>query len=149
MSNSSGAVIFFLIICVVAILSYFRKPKRLPQYGIESYTMLDEKVKSNAERLIADYFTKNDIQYQYEYEIRGIGSSDFYLPEYDVVVEYWGLVDADNEQVKARYVRYMRRKMAKYYSRNIKFVSIYPSNLSNLDSIFRSKLRKVIAQNHN
>jgi hypothetical protein len=37
----------------------------------------------------------------------------------------------------------MKKKMAQYYSNDIKFISIYPDNLSNLDWIFRTKLKKV------
>jgi hypothetical protein len=33
--------------------------------------------------------------------------------------------------------------MAIYYRNNIKFISIYPRNLDNLDWIFRKKFRKV------
>lgn len=108
-------------------------------------------MKSIAERKIADYFKDNNIKYVYEREAKGkglffdykIGSPDFYLPDYDVYVEYWGLVDADDSSTRAKYIRNMRRKMALYYQNNIKFISIYPDNLKNLDWIFRRKFQKV------
>jgi len=37
----------------------------------------------------------------------------------------------------------MRWKMAQYHRNNITFISIYPSNLSNLDYYFRKKFREV------
>jgi len=65
------------------------------------------------------------------------------LPDYDVYVEYWGLVDAPDRRTRERYIQNMRKKMAIYYRNNIKFVSIYPRNLENLDWIFRKKFEKV------
>jgi len=108
-------------------------------------------MKSIGERRIADYFVKNNINYIYEYDAKGrflffdykISSPDFYLPDYDVYVEYWGLVNADDSRTRAQYVRTMKRKMAIYYRNKIKFISIYPDNLKDLDWIFRRKFRKV------
>ena len=39
--------------------------------------------------------------------------------------------------------RAMKHKMARYYDLGIKFVSIYPDNMKNLDWIFRKKFHKV------
>jgi DNA helicase-4 len=98
-------------------------------------------VKSISEKRIADYFAKNNIRYIYEKEnifsfsFRGLNIShpDFYLPDYEVYVEFWGLVDADDFWTRENYVRNMKKKMAIYYKNNIKFISIYPRNLDNLD----------------
>jgi len=119
-------------------------------YGVKSITLNGEEVKSIGERRIADYFAKNNINYVYEKEARTkgffgskISNPDFYLPDHDVYVEYWGLVDADDWWTRNRYVRNMKRKMAIYYKNNIKFISIYPRNMDNLDWIFRKKFQKV------
>jgi len=139
-----GYYIGILIIILVILISSLKpEPRTRRQYGYSTQTLQGEEVKSHAERTIADYFLKNGINYEYEHEIRGIGKPDFYLPDYNVVVEYWGLVDAEDERLRKRYVRNMRWKMAQYHSRKIKFISIYPQNLSNLDVIFKSKFRKV------
>lgn len=98
-------------------------------------------MKSIAERKIADYFAKKNIKYAYEQELKGRSFfddsafcvPDFYLPDYDVYVEYWGLVDVDDEWKKAQYVRSMKRKMAIYYRKNIKFAR----------AVFRRKFKKV------
>lgn len=117
-----------------------------------------EAVKSQGERLLADYFYQNDIRYQYERPAwatptttitaddgkfksgRMISRPDFYLPDYDLYVEYWGMVDTEDESNRANYVKSMKWKMAKYNENNIKFVSIYPKDLGYLDEIFRAKL---------
>ncbi len=151
---SSLIVVFFgfiaLVLLVLSILKSLIKQPEKNQYGIESTTLNGETVKSKGEKWIADYFTKNNIKYVYEKPVfspnyRGLKTSipDFYLPEHNVYVEYWGLVDADDEWTRKRYVRNMKRKMAIYYQNDIKFVSIYPRNLENLDWIFRTKFRKV------
>ena len=148
------AVFFpFLLLIVVLILIwiFLRNLKPKQEYGVESVTLRGETVKSIGERRIADYFERNNINYVYEQEARGkglffdykISSPDFYLPDYDVYVEYWGLVNADDSWTRANYVRNMKRKMAIYYRNNIKFISIYPDNLENLDWIFRRKFKKV------
>ncbi len=58
-------------------------------------------------------------------------------------VEFWGLVNADDKWTRERYIKRMKKKMAQYYSNDIKFISIYPDNLKNLDWIFRTKFKKV------
>jgi hypothetical protein len=150
-----GSIIFlpFLIIIVILVLVWIflmsLKPKK--EYGVESVTLRRETVKSIGEKRIADYFERNNIRYVYEKEARSkalffsykISNPDFYLPDYDVYVEYWGLVNADDNWTRTKYVRNMKRKMAIYYSNNIKFISIYPRNLENLDWIFRRKFKKV------
>jgi len=150
----NGSAVFLVILLgIIALLiwvfSETSKPKR--EYGVKSVTVRGEEVKSIGERRIADYFEKNNINYAYEREAKGrflffdykISSPDFYLPDYDVYVEYWGLVNADDSWTRAQYVKNMKRKMAIYYQNNIKFISIYPRNLKNLDWIFRRKFKKV------
>jgi hypothetical protein len=142
-------LIFVVMIVLVLIFSDKSKPK---QYGVTSVTRRGETVRSIGEKRIADYFDRKNIRYLYEKEAKAkfllffeykISSPDFYLPDYDVYVEYWGLVDADDGRTRQNYVRNMRRKMAIYYANKIKFISIYPRNLENLDWIFRTKFRKV------
>jgi hypothetical protein len=151
----NSLVVFFpfllFIVVLILLLIFLRGLKPKQEYGVESVTLRGETVKSIGERRIADYFEKNNINYVYEQEAKGkflffdykISSPDFYLPDYDVYVEYWGLVNADDNWTRANYVRNMKRKMAIYYRNNIKFISIYPRNLDNLDWIFRTKFKKV------
>jgi hypothetical protein len=64
------------------------------------------------------------------------------LPLYDLWIEYWGLLDARDKPTSKRYEKSMRYKMARYHQNRINFISLYPSNLSNLDYQFRKKFRK-------
>ncbi len=49
----------------------------------------------------------------------------------------------DNDYERNQYTRAMKYKMARYYELNVKFISLYPDNLSNLDRIFRKKFKEV------
>jgi hypothetical protein len=150
-----GSTVFLPLLVLVAILVLVwiflmaLKPKK--QYGVKAVTIRGETVKSIGEKRIADYFERNNIRYVYEKEARTkalifsqkISSPDFYLPDYDVYIEYWGLVNADDDWTRKNYVRNIKRKMAIYHKNNIKFISIYPRNLGNLDWIFRRKFKKI------
>lgn len=125
------------------------------EFGKECTTLRGEKVKSNGEKIIADYFYKRSINYEYERVAKThswifgkkISKPDFYLPDYNVYIEYWGLIDVDNRKKQAKYQREMRWKMAQYHKNKIKFISIYPSNLKNLDWIFKTKFKKSTGSN--
>jgi hypothetical protein len=116
------------------------------EYGTPSTTLHGEQVKSRGEKQIADY-ANNGIRYVYEWKAqtnaiifkRTFAHPDFYLPDYNVYVEYWGLLGASNE-----YERVMKWKMAQYHRNNIRFISLYHDNLRNLDWIFRAKFRRVV-----
>jgi len=117
------------------------------EYGTPSTTLHGEQVKSLGEKQIADYFTKSGIRYVYEWRAqtnaiifkRTFAYPDFFLPDYNVYVEYWGLLGASKE-----YERIMKWKMAQYHQNKIKFISLYHDNLRNLDWVFRTKFRKVV-----
>ncbi len=61
------------------------------------YTAINnEPVKSHAEKQIFDFLLTNKlnnrpIKVEYEHEIENVGKPDFYLPEYDLYIEHWGL----------------------------------------------------------
>jgi hypothetical protein len=121
------------------------------QYGSQRVTKLGVQVRSKAEERIADYFDSIGLRYQYEKEIETgiwiftekVSAPDFYLQDYDVYVEYWGMVNVDNGYDRNKYQRAMKYKMARYYDLGIKFISIYPENMKNLDWVFRKKFKKV------
>jgi len=133
-------------------LSWLRDIFKAPEeYGTPSVTLTGQSVRSKGERVIADYLTRRNIAYQYEAQANTndwwifksrISRPDFYLTQYNLYIEYWGLVDVPDRGTRDNYVRTMRWKMAQYHSNKIQFVSIYPSNLSSLDYYFRKKFRE-------
>src|SRR5437879_2312468 len=84
------------------------------EYGTPSVTLTGQPVKSKAERVIADYFTRHGIPYYYEamattngwfiFKAK-ISRPDFYLPQYNLYVEYWGLVDSPDPGTRDNYIK--------------------------------------------
>ena len=65
-----------------------------------------------------------------EFQIR----PDFYLPELDLYIEYWGL---DTPQYKMS----MYKKQMLYQQEGKRLISVYPRDLPSLDALLTSKLR--------
>jgi hypothetical protein len=150
MDDGFSLLLPLLLLLVVFLLIIFLKlpAKRFPNerksYGNQSITQNGETVKSLAEKTLADYLQSINVTYFYERSgDRRIRNPDFYLPQFDVYVEYWGLLNADDDYTREKYTRHMKRKMAIYHRYNKRLISIYPENMSNLDWIFRAKFRKV------
>lgn len=62
-----------------------------------------------------------------------MGVPDFYLPDFGVYVEYWGLVGADRG-----YEKRMARKMELYWGNGVRVLSLYPGDLNDLGSALGS-----------
>jgi hypothetical protein len=119
-------------------------------YGTPCMTIRGERVRSVAECFIANYLNTCGVEYAYEEPFLINTNSgkiklypDFYLPEFDLLVEYWGLVDCNSD-----YEQEMRWKMAHYHRNQMRFISIYPSNLLypfdpvDFDKLFRYKFQQ-------
>ena len=84
-----------LYIIIIVSLILFALARDLFHYGKRSRSLKGEWVKSRAEKLIADYFFRNGIAYQYEKSRVGL-KPDFYLTEFGIYVEYWGLANVSS-----------------------------------------------------
>jgi hypothetical protein len=95
-------------------------------------------VQSEGERRIAEWLSAHGLTYRYDTKFRIIGEfqirPDFYLPEIDVYVEYWGL---DTPQYKMS----MYKKQMLYQQEGKRLISVYPKDLPGLDGLLTSKLR--------
>ena len=95
-------------------------------------------VQSEGERCIAEWLTAHGITYRYDAKFRIIGEfqirPDFYLPELDVYIEYWGL---DTPQYKMS----MYKKQTLYQQEGKKLISVYPKDLLRLNALLAEKLR--------
>jgi hypothetical protein len=101
--------------------------------------------KSNKEAFIAKYFDQKKIKYIYEKELR-LGRSklhpDFFLPEFDVYVEYWGKWPGDFDYRKECN---LKRKTYSDYDKQL--VELYPDNLISshqLDWKFTERLLNIL-----
>jgi len=94
-------------------------------------------VQSDGERLLADWFSRHGIAYRYDERFRILSGHairpDFYLPELDVYVEYWGMDTAD-------YKIGMFKKQQLYQQEGKRLISLYPADKPRLDTVLRTKL---------
>lgn len=94
-------------------------------------------VQSDGEKRIATWLATPGIAYRYDTRLRIIEGfqirPDFYLPEYDIFIEYWGL---DTPRYKAG----MHLKQDLYQQTGKKLISIYPHDKEHIDSILSKKL---------
>jgi hypothetical protein len=94
-------------------------------------------VQSDGERLIADWLAAHGIAYRYDERFRILSGHavrpDFYLPELDLYIEYWGMDTAD-------YKIGMLKKQQLYQQEGKRLVSLYPADKPRLDAILRAKL---------
>ena len=95
-------------------------------------------VQSEGERRIADWLTARGLGYRYDAKFRLIAEfqirPDFYLPEMDVYIEYWGL---DTPQYKMS----MYKKQMLYQQEGKRLISVHPADLSRLGALLAAKLR--------
>lgn len=95
-------------------------------------------VQSEGERKIADWLSVHGLAYRYDAKFRIIAEfqirPDFYLPELDVYIEYWGL---DTPQYKMS----MYKKQTLYQQEGKSLISVYPKDLPVLDELLTTKLR--------
>jgi hypothetical protein len=98
-------------------------------------------VQSDGERRIADWLERRGISYRYDDRLRIIEGfqirPDFYLPEYDVYIEYRGM---DTPRYKAG----MCLKQDLYMHAGKKLISLYPADKDKLDDILPAKLRSLL-----
>lgn len=97
-------------------------------------------VQSVGERVIADILAAEKIRYRYDERFRILDGyairPDFYLPEFDVYVEYWGMDTAD-------YKIGMLKKQKLYQQQGKKLVSLYPADKPNMRAVLLEKLEKL------
>ena len=95
-------------------------------------------VQSKGERRIAEWLTAHGLAYRYDAKFRIIGEfqirPDFYLPELDVYIEYWGL---DTPQYKMS----MYKKQTLYQQEGKRLISVYPADLPRLGTLLTAKLK--------
>ena len=98
-------------------------------------------VQSLGEKKISEWLANNNIKYRYDERYRIIDGyairPDFYLPEFDIYIEYWGM---DTPEYKIG----MLKKLKLYQQECKKLISIYPEDKNNLDVILKQKLSKYI-----
>jgi hypothetical protein len=96
-------------------------------------------VQSEGERLICEALAAEGISYRYDERFRILDGyairPDFYLPEFDVYIEFWGMVTAE-------YKIGMLKKQQLYQQQGKKLISLYPEDKPALRARLLEKLRQ-------
>ncbi|PNU21020.1 hypothetical protein C2E25_04245 [Geothermobacter hydrogeniphilus] len=96
-------------------------------------------VQSDGERLICEALDAEGINYRYDERFRILDGyairPDFYLPEFDVYIEYWGMDTAD-------YKIGMLKKQQLYQQQGKRLISLYPADKPCMRSTLLEKLRQ-------
>ena len=97
-------------------------------------------VQSDGERRIAEWLAVRGIAYRYDARLRIIEGfqirPDFYLPEYDVYIEYWGM---DTPRYKAG--MYLKQDLYMHAAKRL--ISLYPEDKARLDETLGAKLAQL------
>ncbi|HKL22890.1 MAG TPA: HEAT repeat domain-containing protein, partial [Tichowtungia sp.] len=97
-------------------------------------------VQSAGERLICEALNAEGIRYRYDERFRILDGyairPDFYLPEFDVYVEYWGMDTAD-------YKIGMLKKQKLYQQQGKKLISLTPDDKPRMKAALLEKLEKL------
>lgn len=103
-------------------------------------------VRSVSELCIANWLYANRIPFEYERTVsfpltKESAHCDFYLPEHDVYIEFWGMSNDPS------YEKYKRWKEDNYLRNKIRLISLYPYDLKNLRDRFTLCLQEVCKAN--
>ncbi len=94
-------------------------------------------VQSDGERLICETLDSENIRYRYDERFRILDGyairPDFYLPEFDVYIEYWGMDTAD-------YKIGMLKKQQLYQQQGKRLISLYPADKPRIKEALLEKL---------
>lgn len=102
-------------------------------------TKAGQLVQSEGERRIADLLDSRGIAHRYDERFRIVEGyairPDFYLPEFDLHIEYWGMDTVD-------YKLGMLKKLKLYQQEGKNLISLHREDLPNLEEILRAKLAR-------
>lgn len=114
--------------------SYTQAPTPTP------YTALDgHKVRSKAELLIDNYLVQKGIEHEYEPRIPQTRLyADWYLPRYNLYLEYYGLLSS------YEYVKKKRLKDKVYRSLGLMHAELYEGDVANLDDAIARAIKDAV-----
>ena len=96
-------------------------------------------VQSDGERIIAEWLAGEGIAFRYDERFRILDGyairPDFYLPEFDVYIEYWGMDTAD-------YKIGMLKKQKLYQQEGKRLISLYAAEKPRLPEVLGEKLAR-------
>lgn len=98
-------------------------------------------VQSRGEQRIGNWLAQNAIAYEYDERMIIAGDTrirpDFYLPEFDIYIEYWGMDTPE-------YLENMRHKRFLYQREGKRLISLSYKDFDNLEELLKLKLSRYI-----
>lgn len=98
-------------------------------------------VQSKGERRIGDWLAKKGIAYRYDERMIIAGDTrirpDFYLPEFDLYIEYWGMNTPE-------YLANMKKKQFLYQRERKKLISLSYRDFDRLEQLLQEKLSRYV-----
>jgi len=105
---------------------------------------------SDGERAVKAALKHLDIEYEQEKRIHGLTGdthpwrdADFYLPEYDIYIEFFGGWEARDPEKKATERRRYRHKRIVYEKNNIRCIYLYPNQLHYCSHVIEKTLAEL------
>ena len=136
-------ILFILIYYVIRKLKQFFGKKYIPEIA-RSFKCLDgHVVRSKAELVIDNYLYNQGIAHEYENNIKinsNIVKYDWFLPEYDIYIEYWGYYGKNYMKRKEEKIRlYQKGKLKLISIEDIMFKDIYQNLAKLLENYIKLK----------
>lgn len=135
-------IILLLIWFIIYILSQITKwthphhKKQKSSLWINSKTSSWIEVRSKAEKLIWECLDEMGIEWEYEKNLiingKKVSNPDFYLPKYDIYIEYFWLMSNPSYKENAIF------KMNSFRTNNIKVVDLYPEDITEKTPTWKS-----------
>ncbi len=131
-------VLFVIILIYFLLKSLKKEEKRLKP---SSYKCIDgHVVKSKGELIIDNFLHLNGIEHEYEKKIKVKGNPikcDWYLPEHEIYMEYWGFFGK-------KYLQRKKEKLNLYHKGKLKLISIEEIMFKDIYTNLTSELKKFI-----
>lgn len=125
---------------ILIFIRYLTKRRKNAQEFISTYKCLDgDIVKSRGELIIDNLLTELWIEHIYEKVIYIKGNKikcDWYLPNFEIYIEYWGL-EGDKDYLKRK-----NQKIKLYNKGNLKLISIENADFKDIYKNFKEKFKK-------
>ncbi len=97
-------------------------------------------VRSLSELVIDNFLYDNNIKHVYEKSVyteeQKIYTADFYLPQFDIYVEFWGILN------NYEYKRKREEKLQLYEQLNLRTIEIFPEHLKSLSDYLLLEIKK-------
>ena len=108
--------------------------------NIKTYKKCNDghRVLSLSEQIIDNWLNEKQIRHYYDIEIDNSTAwrYDFFLPDYNIFIEFWGL---ETEKYHAR----KKAKLEYYKENDYKLISIENTHLSDINGFLRKKLENL------